>query len=108
MHEAGLVEGVLAVVLDVAGDETVERARVRIGRLQHIQPGSFELHWSVLARDTAASEAVVELTETPGDEVVIEEIELAGGRVIRNPALGDVAPHRHDDPLAQTLREESR
>ncbi len=87
MHEAGLVQGVLEVVLEVAGDQPVDRARVRIGQRHAVEPESFELYWRMLSEDTGAADARLELVAAPGDELLVEEIEVAGGNVIRNPRL---------------------
>ena len=87
MHEAGLCQGVLAVVLDVAQDEPVSRVRVRLGRLQGVLPDHFEFHWQLLAMDSAVEGEKLELVELPGDELVVEEVELTSGEVRRNPRL---------------------
>ena len=87
MHEAGLCEGVLAVVLDVAGEEPVSRVRIRLGQLQGVLPDHFEFHWQLLAADTMAETARLELVELPGDELMVEEVELASGEIRRNPLL---------------------
>jgi hypothetical protein len=44
---------------------------------------------------TPAAGAVVESTETEGDEILIVEVELDGGEVRRNPALVDIPEHEH-------------
>ena len=87
MHEAGLVQGVLEVVLEVAGDQPVDRARVRVGQRHFVEPASFELYWRMLSEDTGAADSRLELVAAPGDELLVEEIEVAGGNVIRNPRL---------------------
>jgi hydrogenase nickel incorporation protein HypA/HybF len=121
MHEVGLCEGVLGVVLDVAAGAPVERVRVRVGRLQRVWPESFEQAWRLLVEGTGAERSAVELHEVPvrlrcrgcgrlgegtdlalcpgcgsadvevlaGDELMVEEVALAGGLVRRNPALAD-------------------
>jgi Zn finger protein HypA/HybF involved in hydrogenase expression len=89
MHEAGRVQGVLEVVLEVAGDQPVDRARVRVGQRYAVEPDSFELYWRMLSEDTGAADARLELVAAPGDELIVEEIEVAGGNLIRNPRLSD-------------------
>ncbi len=94
MHEAGLVQGVLEVVLDVAQnagqDQPVRRARIRVGQRHAVEPESFELYWRMLSEDTPASAATLEVVAAPGDELLVEEIEIAGGHVIRNPRLDEL------------------
>ena len=123
----GLCEGVLAVVRDVSDDGPVSRVRLRVGRLQGVVPDVFEFCWHLVAQDTGAAEARVELTDVPvrvrcrscgvegepegttvacpgcgapavdllaGDELTVEEVELAGGEVRRNPGLQDAVEVR--------------
>ncbi len=87
MHEAGLCDGVLGVVLDVAGEQRVSRVRVRLGEGQGVLADHFEFHWQVLATGTPAEEAALDLVEVPGDDLVVEWVQLAGGEVLRNPTL---------------------
>jgi hydrogenase nickel incorporation protein HypA/HybF len=65
MHEIGLCEAVLAVVRDVSGDEPVSRVRLRVGRRQAVVPDVFELCWRMVAQDTGAAEAALELADVP-------------------------------------------
>ena len=65
MHELGLAEGILAVALDVAAGERVERVRVSVGALQRVVPDSLQFCFELAARDTHASTAVIEIEETP-------------------------------------------
>ena len=123
MHETGLCEGVLAVVREVSDDEPVSRIRLRVGRLQGVVPDVFEFCWRMVAEDTAAAEAALELEDVPvrvrcgacgaeteppssaiacascgspsvdvvaGDAIEVEEVELVGGEVLRNPHLAAV------------------
>jgi hydrogenase nickel incorporation protein HypA/HybF len=129
MHEGGLCEGVLGVVLDAAGGEPVRRVQLRIGQLQRVVADSFDFYWQMLAADTVAAQAVVDIAESPirircrgcggehdvpdpiflcpacasadvqlisGDGVMVEQIELESGRIIRNPNLAEVREdHEH-------------
>jgi hydrogenase nickel incorporation protein HypA/HybF len=85
MHEAALCEGVLAVALDAAAGEPVTRVKVRVGALQAVVPESFEFCWRMVAEGTNAEQADVQLEHVPGDVLEVEEVELAGGGVRRNP-----------------------
>ena len=124
MHEIGLCEGVLGVVLEAADGRAVRRVRVRVGKLLRVWPESFELAWRLVGEATPAGAAAVELDELParircrgcrheaqpedlplcprcgssdvevlgGDELIVEEVELEEGTVLRNPALGRLEP----------------
>ncbi len=94
MHEMGLCEAVLSVVRDVSEDEPVSRVRLRVGRQQGVVPDVFELCWRMAAQDTGAAGAALELADVPGDELTIEEVELADGEVRRNPGLSPAAEER--------------
>src|SRR5258708_30977988 len=65
MHEMGLGEAVLAVVRDVSEDEPVSRVRLRVGRLQGVVPDVFEFCWRLVAQDTGAAGAALEMSDVP-------------------------------------------
>lgn len=65
MHEGGLCEGVLAVVLDAAADRPVARVQLQIGQLQRVVADSFHFYWQMLAAGTPAATASVSITEVP-------------------------------------------
>ncbi len=91
MHEGALVEAVLSVVLEAAGEEPVSRVRIRAGRDQHVLPDSFEFHWQILSEDSPAAGARLDIVTVPGPELTIEEVELVSGQRLRNPAFADVS-----------------
>lgn len=61
MHELALAEGILAVVLDVAEERAVRRVRLRIGDLQSVVPDSLRFSFQLLAEDTPAAAAALEI-----------------------------------------------
>ncbi|HKY52603.1 MAG TPA: hydrogenase maturation nickel metallochaperone HypA [Candidatus Limnocylindria bacterium] len=63
MHEVGIAEGILAVAIDAAGGERVERVRVRIGSLHRVTLDSLRFSFELVSRDTGAANAVLELDE---------------------------------------------
>lgn len=65
MHEGGLCEGVLAVVLDAAGERPVKRVKLRIGQLQRVVADSFDFYWQMVSVDTPAEGSSVDITEAP-------------------------------------------
>jgi Zn finger protein HypA/HybF involved in hydrogenase expression len=89
MHEAALCEGVLAVTLDAAAGDPVTRVRVRVGEMQAVVPESFEFCWKMVAEGTDAAHAAVELSMVGGDVLEVEEVEVRGGDVRRNPRFAD-------------------
>jgi Zn finger protein HypA/HybF involved in hydrogenase expression len=85
MHEAALCEGVLAVALDASLGDPVTRVRVRVGDAQAVVQESFEFCWKLVADGTAAADSAVELHLVGGDVLEVEEVEVEGGEVRRNP-----------------------
>jgi len=63
MHEMGLAEGILAVVLDVAEGRKVRRIHLQVGKLQRMVPDSLEFSFQLVAEGTLAAEAVLEIEE---------------------------------------------
>ena len=102
MHEMGLAQGIVAVVEDVAGDRAVERVGVRVGSAQAVVGDSLAFNFALLTEGTPLQPAVLDVTHVEGDGIHVDEIVLAGGEVIRRPALEVVEPahsaeelHRH-------------
>jgi hydrogenase nickel incorporation protein HypA/HybF len=63
MHEMGIAEGILAVVLDAAEDQKVRRIRIQVGKLQMIVRESLEFSFQLVADGTQAAEAALEIEE---------------------------------------------
>lgn len=61
MHELSLAEGILAVVLDVAEDQRVQRVRLRVGELQAVVPDSLQFSFALLSAETEAAGASLEI-----------------------------------------------
>lgn len=64
MHEMGLAEGILSVVVSVADGQPVERVRVRVGALQRVVPESLRFCFELASQDTCAAGAVLDVRET--------------------------------------------
>jgi len=61
MHEMALADGILSVVLEAAGEHPVRRVRLKIGKLQHVTQESLQFSYQLLAEDTTAADATLEL-----------------------------------------------
>ena len=79
MHELGLAEGILAVVLDVAARERVERVRVSVGELQRVVPDSLRFCFELAAQDTLASKAVLDVEVVTGAGASVDAVKLSSG-----------------------------
>jgi Zn finger protein HypA/HybF involved in hydrogenase expression len=87
MHELSMCEGILDVVLEAAQERPVRRVQVAIGKHWAVSPESFAQSFEVAAQDTPAQGALVEQEHVGGEVLVVKEIELEGGEVLRNPSL---------------------
>lgn len=65
MHEMGLAEGVLDVVLDAADERPVKRIHLLVGKLQMVVKESFDFSFQLAAAETPAENATIEIEETP-------------------------------------------
>src|SRR5579859_5146003 len=65
MHELGLAQGILTVALDAAQEEIVRRVRVRVGRRHRVVPDSLDFSFHLLAEDTVANDARLEVVDVP-------------------------------------------
>jgi hydrogenase nickel incorporation protein HypA/HybF len=65
MHEMGIAEGILAVVLDAAEGHEVRRVQLRIGVLQAVTAESLQFWFERLAQETEAATAMLDIMETP-------------------------------------------
>ena len=95
MHEAAMCEGILSIVLEVAQERPVKRVQLVLGDRQGIVRDSFDFYWEMMTTGTPAAGAVVESTDSEGEEIVIVEVELEDGEVRRNPALVEIPEHEH-------------
>jgi hydrogenase nickel incorporation protein HypA/HybF len=83
MHEIAIAQGILDVVLDVADGQQVKTVRVRAGELQAVTQESLQFCFEMVAMDTPAAVARLEVETIGGDALLIDAIELADGWHIR-------------------------
>lgn len=79
MHEVAIAQGILEVVLDVAQDRHARAVRVRAGDLQGISQDSLQFCFEMVAQETTAASARLEVEIVEGDGVSVEAIELDDG-----------------------------
>ena len=79
MHEAGMTEEMLKVVLEKAseaGISKITRIDLVIGEMSHVTPESVNLYFDVLSKDTAAEGAVLSFRTGEGyHDFYVERIE---------------------------------
>lgn len=69
MHEMSLAQSVREIVEDAARAheaKRVGRVRLEIGRLSHVEVDAMRFAFDVVMRGSLASEAALEIVETPG------------------------------------------
>ncbi len=94
MHEVALAQGILDVVLDVADGRQVQTVRVRAGELLAVSDDSLQFCFELVAQDTLAATARLEVQITPGDALLIDGIELVeDGWQWRPDVVQDEAEH---------------
>lgn len=79
MHEIALAQGILDVVLDVADGRRARTVRVRAGALQVVTEESLQFCFEMVAQDTPAAAARLQVDIVPGDALLIDAIELDDG-----------------------------
>jgi hydrogenase nickel incorporation protein HypA/HybF len=77
MHEVALAQGILEVVLDIANGESVRTVRVRAGEQQAVAEESLQFCFEMVALDTSAASAQLEVQIVPGDVLLVDAIELS-------------------------------
>jgi hydrogenase nickel incorporation protein HypA/HybF len=65
VHELGMCSSIVDAVERRAGDRSVARVRVRVGRLHHVHADAFDQSFAVAAMGTVAEEATAELVLLP-------------------------------------------
>ena len=83
MHEMGLAQGIVAVVEDAAGDRPVARISVRVGAVQAVAGDSLEFNFRLLTEGTPLQSTELVVTHVAGDGILVDEIGLSDGAVIR-------------------------
>jgi hydrogenase nickel incorporation protein HypA/HybF len=91
LHELGLAEGILAVVLEVAARERVERVRVSVGELQRVVPDSLRFCFELAAQDTLASQATLDVEIVAGSGASVDAVKVPSGWRRRPSARAVVA-----------------
>lgn len=101
MHEMGIAEGILEIVLGAAGECPVRRVQVRVGDELRVVADSLEFSFQLIAEGTACAGASLVCIAAPGAEILMDEVELAGDppTVLRRSGVEiHETAHAHDHP----------
>lgn len=79
MHEVALAQGILEVVLDVADGRAVQTVRVRAGEQQAVTQDSLQFCFEMVAQQTPAATARLEVDIVPGDVLLVDAVQLPDG-----------------------------
>jgi len=77
MHELALTEQILSTIEARLGDARIVRVRLRIGRLAAVLPDALRFAFEVCSEATPMAGARLEIDEVSGDELTIQEVEVA-------------------------------
>ncbi len=76
MHELTLIRSLIETVTSAVGESHVRVVRLSVGRRACASPHALSFGFQVCARGTALAEATLEIVETDGDELRVEEVEV--------------------------------
>jgi hydrogenase nickel incorporation protein HypA/HybF len=79
MHEVSLGEAILDAVERRAAGRKVVRVKVRVGTDHHVVGPALDQGFMLVSEGTVAEGAVLEIVEVPGEELILESLELDGG-----------------------------
>lgn len=65
MHELAIADAILSVALAEAADRRVARVGLRIGHLRQVVPSSLHFNFELVARNTLAQSAELEIESVP-------------------------------------------
>lgn len=65
MHELGLCADIVEAIERRAGERSVAKVTVRVGRLHHVHPDAFDQSFAVAAQGTIAEHAAATLVLVP-------------------------------------------
>ena len=65
MHELAIADAVVTTALEKAADRRVSRVGMRIGHLRQVVPAALQFSFALVARDTRAEGASLEIEEVP-------------------------------------------
>ncbi len=65
MHELAIADAVVTTALEQAADRRVARVAMRIGHLRQVVPAALQFSFALVARDTRAEGASLEIEEVP-------------------------------------------
>ncbi len=76
MHELGITRNLVAIVSEQAAGRRVQRVQLEIGTMSAIMPDAIRYCFDVCAEGTVLEGARLEILESPGDTLMIKEMEL--------------------------------
>jgi len=79
MHEVSLGEAILDAVERRAAGRKVRRVRVRVGTQHGVVGPALDQGFEMVSEGTVAEGAILDVVAVPGDELILESLELDGG-----------------------------
>jgi hydrogenase nickel incorporation protein HypA/HybF len=76
MHELSITRSVVEAVSERAEGLRVTRVRLQVGKRTAVMPDALRFCFELCAEGTPVAGAKLEIDETPGDELLIKEMEV--------------------------------
>jgi hydrogenase nickel incorporation protein HypA/HybF len=76
MHELAIADSIVELANRHADGRRIRAVGVSAGRERQVVPGALAFAFGHLAQGTAAEDAVLELRTVPGEDLLVERLEL--------------------------------
>jgi len=76
MHELKLIQDLLRAALAAANGKNIKVVRIKVGEHCHAAQESVEFLFKAAARSTLADKAKLELTVIPGEDLILDSIQI--------------------------------
>lgn len=76
MHELKLAQDLLAAALKAADGKAIKIVRIKVGEHCHAAPDNVEFLFKTAAHNTQAAEAKIEITVIPGEDLILDSIQI--------------------------------
>lgn len=76
MHELTIVKNLIDIVTSEVGSSRVRVVRIHVGRGACTSPHALRFCFDVCTKETPLAEATLEIIDTSGDELRVDEVEV--------------------------------
>jgi len=79
MHEYGIAENILKTAVAEAGKHQAKKIVtifVKLGQLNYLKPETLQSAFEIVAKETIAAAAKIEVEEVPGAEITLTNLDI--------------------------------